>query len=81
MSSEQVGVAVLKLLPSLDESPAGVEGLRIFFLLTELLDVIQRNGIREQSIALAEKLAAAVHRLSDKNKKVLGRMRENCLLF
>lgn len=81
ISSEQIEVAVLKLLPSLDESPAGVEGLRIFVLLTELLHVIQRNVTPAQSIELAEKLAAAMHRLSAKNIQVLGRMRENCLLF
>lgn len=68
--------AVLQLLPSLEEKPLAVEGLRIFLLLTELL--IQINNKSPQSTELAEKVAAAIQRLSDESRQVIGTVRENC---
>lgn len=61
------------LLPSLDEKPLGVEGLRIYTLLHELLHVIHKHR-RQQSGELAETLAAAVLRLSADSQQVLGMM-------
>lgn len=75
-SSQQVRDAVLHLLPSQDEKPPGVEGLRIFLLLSEL--VIQINKKSAQSTELAEKVAAAIQRLSDESRQVIGTVRE-CL--
>nr|XP_046250581.1 probable E3 ubiquitin-protein ligase HERC4 [Scatophagus argus] len=65
----EVQAAVLQLLPSLDEKPVGVEGLRIFLLLTELLHVIQKHT-RHQSTELAEKVATAIQRLSAESLQV-----------
>ncbi|XP_073327616.1 probable E3 ubiquitin-protein ligase HERC4 [Pagrus major] len=66
----EVGAAVLQLLPSLDEKPLGVEGLRIFLLLTELLHVIPRHKW-QQSTTLAVELAAAIQRLSAESCQVI----------
>ncbi|XP_077938590.1 putative E3 ubiquitin-protein ligase HERC4 isoform X1 [Gasterosteus aculeatus] len=68
----EVQDAVLLLLPSLDEVPEGVEGLRIFLLLNELLHWIQRHGTRGTSTTLTEAVAAAAQRLSAESLQVLG---------
>ncbi|XP_075898837.1 putative E3 ubiquitin-protein ligase HERC4 [Nelusetta ayraudi] len=68
----EVVAAALQVLHSLDESPAGVEGLRIFLLLTELLHVTQRSKDLTQWIELTDKTAAAIQRLSDRDKQVIG---------
>ncbi|XP_075962648.1 putative E3 ubiquitin-protein ligase HERC4 [Anarhichas minor] len=68
----EVEAAVLLLLPSLDEMPVGVEGLRIHLLLNELLHVIQRHDLRRTSTTLAEAVAAAVQRLCAGSLRVLG---------
>ncbi|XP_049430285.1 probable E3 ubiquitin-protein ligase HERC3 [Epinephelus fuscoguttatus] len=65
----EVEAAVLHLLSSLDEKPVGVEGLRIFLLLNELLHVIQR---RKTSTELAEAIAAATQRLPAESLQVIG---------
>ncbi|XP_068168480.1 probable E3 ubiquitin-protein ligase HERC3 isoform X2 [Antennarius striatus] len=61
----EVEDAVLLLLPSLVEKPVGVEGLRIFLLLSELLHVTQ-------SEELAVNAAAAMQRLSTESLRVIG---------
>ncbi|XP_062245637.1 probable E3 ubiquitin-protein ligase HERC3 [Platichthys flesus] len=66
----EVVAAVLKLLPSF-EDPVGVEGLRIFLLLNDLLHVIQKLH-RPQSTELAHAVAAAVLKLSAENLQVIG---------
>ncbi|XP_019960901.2 probable E3 ubiquitin-protein ligase HERC3 [Paralichthys olivaceus] len=67
----EVEAAVLKLLLPSCTDPAGVEGLRIFLLLNELLHVMQKLK-RPQSTKLAEAVAAAAVGLSDENLQVLG---------
>ncbi|XP_062246810.1 probable E3 ubiquitin-protein ligase HERC4 isoform X2 [Platichthys flesus] len=66
----EVVAAVLKLLPSFLD-PVGVEGLRIFLLLNDLLHVIQKLH-RPQSTDLAQAVAAAVLKLSAENLQVIG---------
>ncbi|XP_060933111.1 probable E3 ubiquitin-protein ligase HERC4 isoform X2 [Limanda limanda] len=66
----EVAAAVLKLLPSFVD-PVGVEGLRIFLLLNDLLHVIQKLH-RPQSTELAQAVAAAVLKLSAENLQVIG---------
>lgn len=78
LCSQQVQDAVLLLLPSLDEMPEGVEGLRIFLLLNELLHWIQRHGTRGTSTTLTEAVAAAAQRLSAESLQVLGTTRARC---
>ncbi|KAL6107277.1 uncharacterized protein ACO6RY_10950 [Pungitius sinensis] len=69
----EVQAAVVLLLRSLDEIPVGVEGLRIFLLLNELLHWIQRHDTQGMSTTLTEALAAAaVQRLSAESLQVLG---------
>ncbi|XP_041794818.1 probable E3 ubiquitin-protein ligase HERC4 isoform X2 [Chelmon rostratus] len=68
----EVEAAVLHLLPSLDMNPVGVEGLRIYLLLIELLRVIQRHKHPQCSTKLAEAVAAAVVRLSADSLQVIG---------
>ncbi|XP_045892497.1 probable E3 ubiquitin-protein ligase HERC4 [Micropterus dolomieu] len=68
---KEVEAAVLQLLPSLDEKPVGVEGLRIFLLLSELLHVIQEHKQR-WSTELAEAVAAALLRLSAESLQIIG---------
>ncbi|KAM8891599.1 LOW QUALITY PROTEIN: putative E3 ubiquitin-protein ligase HERC3 [Spinachia spinachia] len=68
----EVQAAVILLLPSLDEMPVGVEGLRIFLLLNELLYWIQRHDTQGTSTTLTEAVAAAVQRLSADSLQVLG---------
>ncbi|XP_037623787.1 probable E3 ubiquitin-protein ligase HERC3 [Sebastes umbrosus] len=67
----EVEATVLHMLPSLDERPVGVEGLRIFLLLNELLHVIQRRQL-QPSTKLAEAVAAAVQRLSAESLQVIA---------
>ncbi|XP_060933112.1 probable E3 ubiquitin-protein ligase HERC4 [Limanda limanda] len=66
----EVAAAVLQLLPSFVD-PVGVEGLRIFLLLNDLLHVIQKLH-RPQSTELAQAVAAAVLKLSAENLQVIG---------
>ncbi|XP_042351682.1 probable E3 ubiquitin-protein ligase HERC3 [Plectropomus leopardus] len=68
----EVEAAVLQLLPSLERRPVGVEGLRIFLLLSELLHVIQRKKRNQTSTRLAEAVAAAVLNLSADSLQVIG---------
>ncbi|XP_070686885.1 probable E3 ubiquitin-protein ligase HERC4 [Pempheris klunzingeri] len=68
----EVEDAVLHLLPSLDKKPVGVEGLRIFLLLNELLHVIQKHKQRRTSTKLAEAVAAVVLSLSTDSLKIIG---------
>ncbi|XP_044049751.1 probable E3 ubiquitin-protein ligase HERC4 [Siniperca chuatsi] len=68
----EVQAAVLRLLPSLDKKPVGVEGLRIFLLLNELLHVIQSHKQQQTSTKLAEAVAAAILRLSADSLQVIG---------
>ncbi|XP_044049752.1 probable E3 ubiquitin-protein ligase HERC4 [Siniperca chuatsi] len=68
----EVQATVLHLLPSLDKKPVGVEGLRIFLLLNELLHVIQRHKRQQTSTKLAEAVAAAVLSLSADSLQVIG---------
>ncbi|KAG8012939.1 E3 ISG15--protein ligase HERC5 [Nibea albiflora] len=67
----EVEAAVLEMLPSLDEKLVGVEALRIFLLLNELLHAIQRHK-QQQNTELAVAVAAAVQRLSDESLHVIG---------
>uniref|UniRef100_A0AAQ5ZA97 HECT domain-containing protein n=1 Tax=Amphiprion ocellaris TaxID=80972 RepID=A0AAQ5ZA97_AMPOC len=69
--SSEVEAAVLKLLQSLDEEPVGLEGLRIFLILTELLYAIQKQK-EQQNMKLAEAMAAAVQRLSAESLQIIG---------
>lgn len=62
---------MLRLLPSLDQKPVGVEGLRIYLLLNELLHAIQKQTW-QQSTELAEAVAGAVARLSNESLKIIG---------
>ncbi|TNN55021.1 putative E3 ubiquitin-protein ligase HERC6 [Liparis tanakae] len=62
---DHVEAALLQMLPALDEMPVGVEGLRVFLLLNELLRAIQ-------STELAEAAAAAVQRLCADSLQALG---------
>ncbi|XP_028264081.1 probable E3 ubiquitin-protein ligase HERC3 isoform X2 [Parambassis ranga] len=67
----EVEASVLQLLPSLDVAPVGVEGLRIFLLLTELLHVIKsRKG--PNNTKLAEAVAAAMQRLYAVSLQIIG---------
>ncbi|XP_075962646.1 putative E3 ubiquitin-protein ligase HERC4 isoform X1 [Anarhichas minor] len=68
----EVEAAVLLLLPSLEKKPLGVEGLRIYLLLNELLHVIQSHEQRRTSTTLAEAVAAAVLNLSADSLQVIG---------
>ena len=67
----------MQMLPSLEEKPVGVEGLRIFPLLNELLHVIQ--GHHRQSSELAMVAAAAVQKLSAESLQILGTVTDNCM--
>ncbi|XP_026166475.1 probable E3 ubiquitin-protein ligase HERC4 isoform X2 [Mastacembelus armatus] len=67
----EVEAAVLHLLKSINTKPVGVEGMRIYLLLNELLRVIQkRKG--QQSTKLAEAVAAVLISLSAENLQVIG---------
>uniref|UniRef100_M4ALN1 Probable E3 ubiquitin-protein ligase HERC3 n=1 Tax=Xiphophorus maculatus TaxID=8083 RepID=M4ALN1_XIPMA len=67
----EVEAAILQLLPLLDKNPVGVESLRIFLLLNELLHVIQKYR-KQQRSKLAEMVATAVASLSRESLMVLG---------
>ncbi|XP_018559610.2 LOW QUALITY PROTEIN: probable E3 ubiquitin-protein ligase HERC4 [Lates calcarifer] len=67
----EVEAAVLHLLQSLYKKPVGVEGLRIFLILSELLHVIQKHN-QQKSTKLAEAVAAAVLSLSAESLQVIG---------
>ncbi|XP_072241436.1 probable E3 ubiquitin-protein ligase HERC3 [Leuresthes tenuis] len=67
----EVEDAVMQLLPSLDKEPVGVEGLRVFLILNELLRVMQKHR-RQQSTKLAAEVAAAVQKLSAKSLQIIG---------
>ncbi|XP_078139120.1 putative E3 ubiquitin-protein ligase HERC3 isoform X2 [Centroberyx gerrardi] len=68
----EVEAAVMNsLLPSLGGKPIGVEGLRIYLLLTELLHMIQKHK-QQQSTKLPEAVAAAMLRLPAASLQVLG---------
>ncbi|KAM6971877.1 putative E3 ubiquitin-protein ligase HERC3 [Aplochiton taeniatus] len=67
---DEVRVAVLdSLLPHLNECPAGLEELRVFILLTELLSVL---GKRLPDVELTCAIAAAILRLHPEKLQVLG---------
>ncbi|CAK6973245.1 probable E3 ubiquitin-protein ligase HERC3 [Scomber scombrus] len=67
----EVEAAVTKLIPSLNEKPVGVEGLRIYLLLIELLHVIQKHK-QPESTNLTKAVAAAIVRLSADSLQVIG---------
>lgn len=62
---------MLRLLPSLDQKPLGVEGLRIYLLLIELLHTVLKHT-RQQRIKLAVAVANAVTRLSNESLQIIG---------
>ncbi|XP_030587326.1 probable E3 ubiquitin-protein ligase HERC3 [Archocentrus centrarchus] len=68
---EEVEAAVLELLPSLDVKPVGVEGLRIFLLLSELLHAMQKCR-QQQNTRLADAVADVMQRLPDESVQILG---------
>lgn len=63
-------MALLDLLRSLVKKPLGVEGLRIYLLLNELLHAIQRQP--QTSTKLAEAVAASLLSLSDDSLQIIG---------
>ncbi|XP_028264079.1 probable E3 ubiquitin-protein ligase HERC4 [Parambassis ranga] len=67
----EVEEAVLHFLLFLEKKPVGVEGLRIYLLLNELLYAIQKRT-RQQNTKLAEAVAAAVTGLSGESLQVIG---------
>uniref|UniRef100_A0A3B3Z1X6 HECT domain-containing protein n=1 Tax=Poecilia mexicana TaxID=48701 RepID=A0A3B3Z1X6_9TELE len=67
---QQVEKAVLLLLPRLDNRPVGVEGLRVFLVLTELLHVTQKY--LSLSLKLAEEITAAFQKLSPESLRIIG---------
>lgn len=69
--NSKVEKAVLHFLLFLDKKPVGVEGLRIYLLLNELLYAIQKRT-RQQNTKLAEAVAAAVTGLSRESLQVIG---------
>ncbi|KAF7225086.1 putative E3 ubiquitin-protein ligase HERC3 [Nothobranchius furzeri] len=69
--STEVQAAVVQLLPALDGNPVGVEGLRVFLVLNELLHVIQKLK-KQPNTRLAEEVAAAVQKLSPENLQIIG---------
>lgn len=73
--------AVLRLLPSFDGSPAGVEGLRIFLLLTELLHVTNWCVDATQGSELINQIAAAILRLPDGHVQVIGTASDSTSTF
>ncbi|XP_042079391.1 probable E3 ubiquitin-protein ligase HERC3, partial [Haplochromis burtoni] len=64
--------AVLQLLPSVDMNPVGVEGLRIFLLLNELLHACIEKCRWQQSKRLADAVAATMQRLPNESVQILG---------
>ncbi|TKS72961.1 putative E3 ubiquitin-protein ligase HERC4 [Collichthys lucidus] len=68
----EVEAAVLYLLRSTDKKPLGVEGLRMYLLLIELLHSIQKDKRQQTSTKLAQAVAAAVLSLSPDSLQVIG---------
>uniref|UniRef100_A0A3B3U5W4 HECT domain-containing protein n=1 Tax=Poecilia latipinna TaxID=48699 RepID=A0A3B3U5W4_9TELE len=71
----EVEKAVLLLLPRLDNRPVGVEGLRVFLVLTELLHVTQKYlqpQTSSTSLKLAEEITAAFQNLSPESLRIIG---------
>ncbi|XP_054892427.1 probable E3 ubiquitin-protein ligase HERC4 [Poeciliopsis prolifica] len=71
----EVEKAVLLLLPRLDNKPVGLEGLRVFLVLTELLHVTQKHcqpQISSTSLKLVEEIIAAFQRLSPESLRIIG---------
>nr|XP_040019686.1 probable E3 ubiquitin-protein ligase HERC4 isoform X1 [Gasterosteus aculeatus aculeatus] len=68
----EVEASLLHLLPSLDKKPLGVEGLRIYLLLNELLHVIQRHKQDRSSTTLAKAIAVSLLNLSADSLQVIG---------
>ncbi|XP_034735088.1 probable E3 ubiquitin-protein ligase HERC4 [Etheostoma cragini] len=68
----ELEAAVLHLLPCLEKKPVGVEGLRIYLLLNELLHVIHRHKWQNICTKLSEAVAAAVLNLSADSLLVIG---------
>ncbi|XP_029910455.1 probable E3 ubiquitin-protein ligase HERC3 [Myripristis murdjan] len=69
--TEVEAVLMQQLLPSLGGRQVGVEGLRIYLLLSELLHVIQKHK-PQQSTQLAKAVAAAIQRLPAESLQVLA---------
>lgn len=69
--SQQVERGVLHLLPSLSKKTVGVEGLRIYLILNELLYVTQKHKL-QPSINLAVTVAGAIQRLSAESLQIIG---------
>ncbi|XP_036000989.1 probable E3 ubiquitin-protein ligase HERC4 [Fundulus heteroclitus] len=63
--------AVLLLLRSLDSKPVGVEGLRVFLVLIELLHATQK-AFGPQSLKLHEEVAAAFQKLPPESLQIIG---------
>ncbi|XP_023201017.1 probable E3 ubiquitin-protein ligase HERC4 [Xiphophorus maculatus] len=71
----EVVKAVLLLLPRLDNKPVGVEGLRVFLVLTELLHVTQKYYQPQTfstSLKLVEEISAAFQKLSPESLRIIG---------
>ncbi|XP_026222369.1 probable E3 ubiquitin-protein ligase HERC4 [Anabas testudineus] len=68
---DEVEIVVLQLLPSLNEKPVGVEGLRIYLLLNELLYVMQTHR-HQPGTALAVAAAGAMQKLSAESLETIG---------
>ncbi|XP_061578743.1 probable E3 ubiquitin-protein ligase HERC4 [Cololabis saira] len=66
----EVETVVVKLLHSLGVKPVGVEGLRLFLILSELLRAIQERGVN-QSLRLAVEVAAVMRKLSAESLQIL----------
>ncbi|XP_029910454.1 probable E3 ubiquitin-protein ligase HERC3 isoform X2 [Myripristis murdjan] len=69
--AEVEAVLMQQLLPSLGGKQVGVEGLRLYLLLSELLHVIQKHK-PQQSTQLAKAVAAAIQRLPAESLQVLA---------
>lgn len=72
---QQVETAILLLLPRLDNKPVGVEGLRVFLVLTELLHVTQKYCqplISSTSLKLVEEISVAFQNLSPESLRIIG---------
>ncbi|MED6263774.1 hypothetical protein CHARACLAT_008019 [Characodon lateralis] len=63
--------AVLLLLPSLDNKPVGVEGLRVYLVLNELLHANQQH-CNPQSLRLTEEIFAAFQKLPPESLQIIG---------
>ncbi|XP_015258098.1 PREDICTED: probable E3 ubiquitin-protein ligase HERC3 [Cyprinodon variegatus] len=68
---DEVENAVLMLLPSLNNKPVGVEGLRVFLVLNELLHAIQKK-YGPQSFKLFGEVVAAFQKLPPESLQIIG---------